>query len=315
MESTSLTNTRMRDEVLQGLSSSYKTLPCKYLYDEEGSELFDRICELEEYYPTRTELKIMRDNIPEILRFIPQNSLLIELGSGSSLKTRMLLDNHPNLAGYVPVDISEEFLLDTAEKLRIRYPEIPIIPMVADYTHPFKITDLDIQHDHVIVYFPGSTIGNFLPEQAVTFLRQISSICENDGGLLIGVDLKKDPKILEKAYNDNQGVTAAFNMNILTRLNRELDANFDTDAFRHEAVYNQAFGRVEMHLISLQEQDIKVGDDIIHLRKGESIHTENSYKYDISRFNKMAENAGFTLQNVWTDENNYFGVLYLTLQK
>lgn len=315
MESTSLINTRMLGEVLQGLSDSYKTLPCKYLYDEKGSELFDRICELDEYYPTRTELKIMRDNIPEILQFIPPNSLLIELGSGSSLKTRMLLDNHPDLAGYVPVDISEEFLLDTAEKLRNRYPEIPIMPMVADYTHPFEITDLNLQHDHVVVYFPGSTIGNFLPEQAETFLRQISSICENEGGLLIGVDLKKDSKILERAYNDSDGITAAFNMNILSRLNRELDANFDTDAFRHEAVYNQALGRVEMHLISLQEQDINVGEDIIHFNKGESIHTENSYKYEISGFSKMAENAGFTPQRVWTDENQYFGVLYLTLQK
>ena len=312
MESTPLTITRMREEVLQGLNDSYKTIPCKYLYDEKGSELFDQICELEEYYPTRTELRIMENHIDEILSYVPKNSLLIELGSGSSLKTRLLLDNHPKLAGYIPVDISEEFLLDTVEQLRSGYPKIPILPMVADYTHPFEITDLDLPHDHVVVYFPGSTIGNFLPSRAETFLRQINSICENDGGLLIGVDLKKNPEVLEKAYNDSKGVTSAFNKNILVRINRELEADFNIDHFRHEAVYNRALGRVEMHLVSLEDQDVRISDELIHFDEGESIHTENSYKYEISGFSEMARNAGFETQKVWTDKNGYFGVLYLS---
>ncbi len=301
----------MREEVLKGLKNSYKTIPCKYLYDERGSELFDQICDLEEYYPTRTELKIMEDNLDDILKAIPDNSVLIELGSGSSLKTRLLLDNHPNLAGYVPVDISEEFLLETVEKLRSRYSNIPIIPVVADYTHPFEITDLQLSYDHIVVYYPGSTIGNFLPTRAETFLKQISSICERDGGLLIGVDLEKDADLLEAAYNDSKGITAAFNKNILIRFNRELNADFNIENFEHESVYNKALGRVEMHLISTTEQDIHIGDEEIHLKKGESIHTENSYKYEISKFKEMAKSAGFETAKVWTDDRNYFSILYL----
>ena len=301
----------MREEVLQGLKKSYKTLPCKYLYDERGSELFDQICEIEEYYPTRTELKIMEDNLDEILKSIPANSILIELGSGSSLKTRLLLDNHPNLAGYVPVDISEDFLLETAETLRSRYTNLPIHPVVADYTHPFEITDLQLPHDHIVVYYPGSTIGNFLPAEAETFLKQIHGICEHDGGLLIGVDLKKDPEVLEAAYNDSKGITAAFNKNILTRLNRELNADFNIDDFQHQSVYNKALGRVEMHLISGKEQDVCIDDEMIHFKKGESIHTENSYKYELGMFEEMAVSAGFTTDALWTDEKEYFSVLYL----
>ena len=311
MESTTQTVAHMREEVLQGLKNSYKTLPCKYLYDERGSELFDQICDLDEYYPTRTELKIMEDNLDDILKAIPDNSVLIELGSGSSLKTRLLLDNHPNLAGYVPVDISEEFLLETVEKLRSRYSNIPIIPVVADYTHPFEITDLQISHDHIVVYYPGSTIGNFLPSLAETFLKQISSICESDGGLLIGVDLEKDANVLEAAYNDSKGITAAFNKNMLVRFNRELNADFDIENFEHKSVYNKALGRVEMHLISTTEQDIHIGDEEIHLKKGESIHTENSYKYEIGLFEEMARSAGFETAKVWTDDRNYFSILYL----
>lgn len=311
MESTTQTSEKMREEVLQGLKKSYKTLPCKYLYDERGSELFDQICEIEEYYPTRTELKIMEDNLAEILKSIPDNSILIELGSGSSLKTRLLLDNHQNLAGYVPVDISEDFLLETAEILRSRYTNLTIYPVVADYTHPFEITDLQLMHDHIVVYYPGSTIGNFLPEEAETFLKQIHGICENDGGLLIGVDLKKDPEVLEAAYNDSKGITAAFNKNILTRLNRELNADFNIDDFQHQSVYNKALGRVEMHLISRKEQDVCIDDEVIHFKKGESIHTENSYKYELGMFEDMAASAGFQTEAVWTDEKQYFGVLYL----
>lgn len=313
MESTPLTITRMRDEVLHGLTKSYKSLPCKYLYDEKGSLLFDRISELDEYYPTRTELKIMEDNLDEILRSIPQKSLLVEMGSGSSLKTRMLLENHPELAGYVPVDISEEVLMDTTDQLRGRYPHIPIIPVVADYTHPFDISGLEIPHEHTVVYFPGSTIGNFLPTQAEKFLTQIAGICEDNGGLLIGVDLKKDTNTLEAAYNDSEGITAAFNKNILSRINQELDADFNTDYFKHEAVYDKTLGRVEMHLVSTRDQIVHLGETEIRFNKGESIHTENSYKYDVAVFSEMAEKAGFEIQKVWTDEKRFFSVMYFNV--
>ncbi len=315
MELNAQAATQLQKEVVEGLEQPYKTIPCKYLYDEQGSRLFDRICELDEYYPTRTELHIMEEHLQEILAAIPDNSLLIELGSGSSVKTRLLLNHHKKLAAYVPVDISHKLLMDTAQVLQKQYPGIPVIPIVADYTHPFEIGDLSIPHDHTVVYYPGSTIGNFLPSKAKKFLRQIAGICKQDDGFLVGVDLKKDPSILEAAYNDREGITARFNKNLLLHINRELNADFDISLFAHEAIYNQALGRIEMHLVSLAEQDVRIADTVIHFSEGESIHTENSYKYEIEGFRNMAAEAGFEPDKVWTDPDRYFSIQYFRVKE
>src|SRR6056297_12203 len=295
-------------DVLKGLKSEQKYLPSKYFYDETGSDLFEQICQLDEYYPTDCEVSIMNNKIDEISEVMVEQVQLIELGSGSSMKTRLLIENCKNLDMYVPVDISGAFLQTTAEKLRSDYPNLDIQPLVADYTSSFEIPESDHTRKR-IVYFPGSTIGNFTQARASEFLNTIGSILKAGDGLLIGVDLKKEVGVLEAAYNDSKGVTAAFNKNILARINEEIGADFDLSTFQHRAFYNAREGRVEMHLESLKNQIAQIDKTQIEFEKGETIHTENSHKYTVDEFNDIAGDY-FNRLKTWTDENDYFSVHY-----
>jgi L-histidine Nalpha-methyltransferase len=295
-------------DVLDGLSRPRKRIPSKYFYDEAGSALFDRICELDEYYPTRTELAIMQRHAGEMAELIGENALVVELGSGSSLKTRLLIDHLRQPAAYVPVDISAEHLHRTADELRQSYPDLDIRPLAADYTGDLALDQSDA--DRTVVYFPGSTIGNFEPGEARRFLTRIRRMVEPDGGLLIGVDLRKNPSVLHAAYNDAEGVTAAFNLNLLARLNRELGADFDLDAFTHDAVYDEAAGRIQMYLISGHRQSVEIAGRVFNFDEGERIHTEDSYKYDPEDFAALAAEAGFVPAGLWIDELRYFSVHY-----
>jgi dimethylhistidine N-methyltransferase len=302
----------IRDEVLEGLQQTPKQLPSKLFYDAEGSRLFDQICALPEYYPTRTEMSIMRRRIDAMAARIGTHAMLVEYGSGSSLKTRILLDHLDDLAGYVPIDISKAHLLQSAEALAEAYPELPIVPVCADYTTTFALPDLGA--DRTTVYFPGSTIGNFEPGPARDFMERIAAIEGTGGGLLIGVDLQKDVDTLEAAYDDAQGVTAAFNKNVLARINRELDGTFDLDRFQHRAFYNADEGRIEMHLVSLTDQRVTVDDVEVDFDAGETICTEYSYKYTLDGFAELADRAGFAVTDVWTDADDLFSVQYLVAQ-
>lgn len=301
---------QMLKEVLDGLSRAQKILPSKYFYDERGSELFEQITSLDEYYPTRTEKKILENHINEIAERVGSESVIIELGSGSSQKTRLLLDHLPDLSAYVPVDISEKYLQKVANDLREEYPNLPIVPVCADYTQPFDIPHIDRPFEYYVVFYPGSTIGNFQPYQAQKFLQSIARFLIPGGGMLIGVDLKKDVEVLEKAYNDEAGVTADFNKNMLIRLNRELGADFEVENFRHEALYNREQGRIEMHLVSEANQQVHLNGTTIDFHKGESIHTENSYKYSLEEFRELVS-SWFEVEKVWMDENEFFSIQYL----
>ncbi len=297
-------------EVLEGLSQKQKELPSKLFYDEEGSKLFDQICTLDEYYPTRTELKIMQDNIQELSALLGEGTLLVELGSGSSLKIRLLLDNIPGLAGYVPIDISEDYLLDSAGKLKEDYNHIDIFPLAADYTKSISLPEINKPYDHIAVYFPGSTIGNFTKPQAINFLKRIANLCGYNGGLVIGVDLVKDKSILEAAYNDKKGITALFNLNILKRLNNEFGANFNLSRFKHKAIYNEELKRIEMRLYSTIDQTVSVSGYNFVFKKDEFIITEYSHKYSLNDFKELVKGI-FEVRKVWTDENNLFSIQYL----
>ena len=309
-----LTQEDILEEVIEGLSKKQKQLPSKLFYDEKGSALFDQICDLEEYYPTRTEIKIMQDNILEMSSLLGEGTLLIELGSGSSLKIRLLLDNIPGLAGYIPIDISTEHLINSSQILKDDYPNLDIFPLAADYTKDFELPDIDKTFDHKAVYYPGSTIGNFEPAYAKDFLKRIAKICGDNGGFIIGVDLRKDADTLEAAYNDKKGITAAFNLNILQRLNEELYADFDLNMFKHFAFFNDKESRIEMHLISQINQEVHLGGSTISFEMGESILTEYSYKYTLQSFAKLASDY-FNVKKVWTDKNNLFSIQYLRVKR
>ena len=299
------------DEVKAGLQRPQKAIPSKFFYDERGSALFDRITELDAYYPTRTETAIMERHIGEMAGRIGPDALLAEYGSGSSTKTRLLLDRL-RLAAYVPIDISCEHLFRTSEGLREAYPGLDVRPVCADYTGAFALPD--VRARRTVVYFPGSTIGNFDPDEAEAFLRRIADVCGRGGGLLIGVDLKKDRATLEAAYDDAEGVTALFNLNLLRRINRELGADFDLGAFAHRALYDAAEGRIEMHLVSLRDQCVRLDGTSVPFREGETIHTENSYKYSLDGFARLAARAGFQVEDVWTDAAERFSVQYLEVK-
>jgi dimethylhistidine N-methyltransferase len=299
-----------RNDVLHGLGHDPKWLPCKYFYDAQGADLFDRICHLEAYYPTRTELAIMRCHVREMASLIGRRARLVELGSGSSTKTRILLDHAQELDAYVPVDISREYLARATEGLIRDYPHLSVVPVCADYSRPFTLPETR-RSVRTVVYFPGSTIGNFQPAEAKQFLKVIAGLCHGGGGLLIGVDLKKDRRILDVAYNDPEGVTAAFNLNLLARINRELDGDFDLGAFHHRAFYDAGEGRIEMQLVSASRQLVRVGRSIFSFAEGEAICTEYSYKYSIEDFAKLAVSAGWVVRRVWTDERSLFSVQYL----
>lgn len=301
-------------EAVAGLSRPQKMLPCKFLYDEAGSRLFNEICELEEYYPTRTESQILRDNINEIASLIGSECRLVEFGSGSSIKTRHLLAHLPSMAGYIPIDISGPELLRSAVRLAGEFPGLEIEPLEADYAEISEIPDTKLKPRRTVAFFPGSTIGNFDPVAAIAFLRRIAFICGSDGGLLIGVDRKKPKGILEPAYNDRKGVTARFNLGILARANRELEADFDLSAFRHHAPYNEAHGRIEMHLVSQRAQIVRLNSHAFRFEEGEYITTEYSYKYTLPGFAGLAFRAGFDVVRHWEDLNHWFSVLFLRVR-
>ena len=303
-------NRRFRADVLSGLSLPQKRLSAKYFYDAAGSRLFDEITELEEYYPTRTELGIMTAHATEMAARCGPRCLLIELGAGSLTKVRLLLDRLNQPAGYAPVDVSGEHLRAAATALAADYPALDVAPVVADFTSPFDLPPVSAARR--VVYFPGSTIGNFDPHEADALLRRVARMVGSGGGLLLGVDLRKAPAVLERAYNDAAGVTAAFNHNLLVRINRELGADFDPATFRHRAFYNHELSRIEMHLVSTTAQRVRVGSAAFDFRAGESIHTENSYKYAVPEFAARAAACGLRLDETWTDDQNYFAVLYLT---
>ena len=295
-------------EVLDGLTRAPKTLPCKYFYDEIGSALFEDICEQPEYYPTRTELGIMEEHAAEIARTLGPDLVLIEYGSGSSRKTRVLLEALENPAAYLPIDISKDALFPSAESIAKAYPKLAVLPICGDYLDPIPLPEATPSESTRAVYFPGSTIGNFVPDEALSFLRRMAEQAGAGGAVLIGVDLKKEAETLERAYDDNAGVTAAFNLNLLVRINRELGADFSLDAFRHEARWNEAEGRVEMHLVAQKACMVRVGPERIAFESGESIHTENSYKYEISAFEALAAQAGLRACQRWIDADEKFSV-------
>ena len=303
-----------RADVLRGLRAPRKELPCKYFYDEVGSALFEQITELEEYYPTRTELGIMERHAAEMAGLLGPRCLLIEYGSGSSLKTRRLLDRLREPAGYVPIDVSGEHLRHSARALSEEYPDVEVLPLCADFARPLGLPACRKAASRRVFYFPGSTLGNFTPEAALTLLRQTAGLCGRGGGMLLGIDLQKTPLVIEAAYNDRRGVTAEFNRNILARINRELGADFDIEQFSHRAFYNAAKGRIEMHLVSRRDQVVRVGGVPFLFAAGETIHTENSYKYSLPALADLARASGFATERVWTDEHQYFGVVYLVLR-
>lgn len=300
-----------RRQVLHGLRRAPKELPCKFFYDERGSRLFDAICDLDEYYLTRTELTILRRHAGDMANRLGDRCLLAEYGSGSSVKTRLLLDQLEQPAAYVPVDISREHLLRTAAGLAASYPGLEILPVCADFTDEFALPNPSRLEARQVVYFPGSTIGNFRPAAAVALLRRIAAQVGAGGGLLIGYDLRKSRTVLEPAYDDRDGVTREFNLNLLARINRELDGDFDLDHFRHRAFYDERRGRVEMHLVSERSQAVRVGSEEFHFTEGESVRTECSYKYTVAGFGRLAARAGFRAVETWTDERRWFCVQYL----
>jgi dimethylhistidine N-methyltransferase len=301
------------DEVLSGLQQPLKTLPCKYLYDHRGSRLFDQICDLDEYYLTRSELAIMESHAPQIAAQIGSGVMLIEYGSGSSVKTRILLDHLPAIDAYVPVDISQEHLEQTCRNLARCYPELDVLPVCADFTAEFDLPIPRTEPTHCAVYFPGSTIGNFAPHEAERMLLQIASLCGTGGGLLIGIDLQKDPEILEAAYNDAQGVTAEFNLNLLRHINRELGGDFCLDTFQHVASYNAEMGRIEISLRSLCDQVVAISGQTFDFAANELICTEHSHKYTVAGFSRLAAQAGLTLRQQWMDDEQRFAVLHFAV--
>ncbi|HEX3939682.1 MAG TPA: L-histidine N(alpha)-methyltransferase [Xanthobacteraceae bacterium] len=287
-------------DVLVGLSDKPKHLPPKYFYDATGSALFERITQLPEYYPTRCELALLREHAPAIASLFPPNCALIEFGAGASKKARILFGAAATIESYVPVDISGDFLQQEAAALRRDFPRLAVHPVVADFTQSFAVPS-QIALLPRVGFFPGSTIGNFEPHEAAKFLRHAGAILGFGAALVVGVDLVKDTKTLCRAYNDSEGVTARFNLNLLARINRELGANFDLTAFEHHACYSAKHSRIEMHLASTRRQKVKVNGKAIGFRAGETIHTENSYKYTVESFQALAHGSGWTPLQVWSD--------------
>jgi len=297
-------------DVIAGLSSDPRTLPCKYFYDERGAALFQKICELPEYYITRTEIDILDRYRAEIASQLGPNIELIGLGTGAGTKTQILIEALQKPAAYVPIDISEKQLRKSSMLFRKIFPNLEILPVCADYLQPVALPSPRHKAARNVVYFPGSTIGNFEPREALEFLRRIVNVSGRGGGLLIGVDLQKDQNVIEAAYNDKAGVTAQFNLNLLAHINRETGTNFDLNRWQHRAIYNSEAGRIEMYLISATDQDVRIQDREFHFRAGERILTEHSYKHTPEGFIALAHKAGFNFVKLWTDEARLFGVFY-----
>lgn len=297
-------------DVLAGLNASPKSLPCQYFYDEAGSQLFEQITTLPEYYPTRTETGILRAHAAEIAAVLGEEVLLVEYGAGASTKTRILLDALEALSGYVPIDVSEAFLLQTAEQVRRDYPGLHVSPIVGNFM--IRLGLPAGATGRPVGFFPGSTIGNLSDQEITDFMSAARDLLGPESQFLIGVDLRKDPSILVPAYDDAAGVTAAFNLNLLTRINRELGADFQLSGFQHRAIWNDAASRVEMHLESLKDQTVQIGQDQIEFATGETIHTENSRKFSIDTLMPLFEQTGWTLKSQWLDDRRYFAVLLLS---
>jgi len=294
-------------DVIAGLSRDPKSIPPKYFYDREGSRLFEEITRLPEYYLTRTETGILNAHVSELNAIIPQGTALVEFGSGACIKIQILLDNVPGIAAYLPVDISGDFLKGEAERISAAYPRLSVHPVTADFTKPFELP-AEFATMPKTGFFPGSTIGNFEPHDAVAFMRHAAKTIGHGGVLVMGVDLVKDPSVLNAAYNDAAGLTDKFNLNLLRRVNRELEGNFDLQAFEHHAVYNRERRRIEMHLASKKRQKVTVAGRMFTFRAGESIHTENSYKYTQGSFAALARGCGWTPEIAWTDPAELFAV-------
>lgn len=299
------------DDVLIGLARPQKELSAKYFYDSRGCELFEAICDLPEYYPTRTETAMMQRLAPEMAQCLGPECALIEFGSGNSRKTRILLEAlRPPV--YLPIDIAGDQLRSSAEALARAFPSLEVVAVCADYTRPLRLPSWTSRETRrKVIYFPGSTIGNFTRAETLEFLRDAITLTGKGGAMLVGVDLKKAPQVLDAAYNDAKGVTAEFNLNLLSRINRELGADFDLAKFRHHAFYNEREGRIEMHLVSVGSQRVAVAGRSFEFRQGETIHTENSCKYSVAEFRDLAMQAGFRLAKTWTDPDQLFSVHYL----
>ncbi|MDH3274669.1 MAG: L-histidine N(alpha)-methyltransferase [Gammaproteobacteria bacterium] len=298
------------DTIIDGLLRREKMISPKYFYDEHGSQLFDQITHLPEYYPTETELGILQDNMDEIVELVGEHASLIEFGSGSSRKTRALLGSLNDLAAYVPVDISEDHLLESGARVQREFPDLEVLPVVADFTRTFSLPNPKFTPLKNVVYFPGSTIGNFTHDAAQDLLNVMYQEAGENGALLIGVDLRKDIAIIERAYDDSAGITAAFNLNMLRHLNEEFGFDFDLSCYTHNSHYNEAEGRIEMRLISSCDQIVTAGDAEILIGEGEAILTEYSHKYTLDGFQEMASSAGFAVERVWTDADALFSVQY-----
>jgi dimethylhistidine N-methyltransferase len=303
-----------RDAVLKGFGERRKSIPCKFLYDARGSALFEEICRLPEYYLTRTEIAILAENAADIATAIGPHSRLIEFGSGGSHKARILLEALDRPAAYVPVDISSEHLRQAAAGVAADFPLLPVIAVCTDYTAWFRLPPLPGPSGKRVGFFPGSTIGNFEPAAALRFLANCAQILGHAGEMMIGVDLKKDPRILDDAYNDRAGVTAAFNLNLLGRINRELDGDLDLNRFAHRAFYNGRAGRIEIYIESLADQEVRIAGQRFHFVASELIHTEYSYKYAVPEFRALAAQAGFRPVATWTDANDLFSLQHFRLR-
>jgi len=298
-------------EVKKGLHQRPKNISPKFFYDQRGSNLFTEITKLPEYYVTKVEMEILKNQGKEIAEQVGTNLLVVEYGCGNSEKIHHLLDFLQNPKAYLAIDISKSSLLELAQGLTRDYPKIEIIAVCADFTKPLELP-LNGRHSPLprLAFFPGSSIGNFEPPKAIQFMKTIREEMGSEGGLLIGVDLKKDPQLLHQAYNDSQGLTEAFNKNLLIRLNRECRANFELDKFQHRAFYNEEAGRIEMHLVSRSDQSVQLGEEVYPFQKGETIHTENSYKYHVEEFQDLAKQAHWKPRAVWTDPKALFSLHY-----
>ena len=304
-------NSDFLKDVIEGLGKNPKILKPKYFYDNRGAQLFTEICTTPEYYPTRTEIKILNQNAEDIASQIGDNTALIEYGSGALEKIRILLNFLNEPVGLIPVDISEDQLFASAKNLENFYPNLEILPVAADFTKPIPIPTLSHPPKKHVAFFPGSTIGNFEPDLAIQFLEGVTKTIGIDGLLLVGFDLKKDTETLLAAYDDQRGITAAFNKNLLSRINHELDGNFNLDTFEHLAQYNYNEGRIEMHLRSTTEQTVSINKELFKFLEGETIHTENCYKFTEESFTAMSIKAGLSPVKTWTDDQNLFAVMLL----
>ncbi len=296
--------------VLSGLDNQQKKIPSRFLYDTKGSELFEDITNVEEYYPTRTEITILQKSVAEIAKITDEKTILIEFGSGSSKKTPLLIEALHNLEAYIPIDISNSALIDATKYLQRRFQDLEIIPLHADFTQEIKLPPIKSGFFN-LGFFPGSTLGNFEKHEAIEFLKTAKQILGENCGLIIGIDLQKCPEILIPAYDDSSGVTASFNLNLLSRINRELDGNFDINAYEHKAIYNEHSKRIEMHIESLTNQTVNILGYKFEFEKGETIHTENSHKYSIESFKQLASEADWSVLKHWTDKENLFSLHYL----